>query len=73
VYVKYEDPDHVRLHLDHVPVIDEEYQQVDFIPVIKEAIALGYQSVMIDGSRLDLEENITVTRQVAELARCYGS
>jgi ketose-bisphosphate aldolase len=71
-YVKYEDPDHVRLHLDHVPVIDEEYKRVDFIPVIQEAIALGYQSVMIDGSRLDLEENIKATRQVAELAHQAG-
>ncbi|MCO6450209.1 MAG: class II fructose-bisphosphate aldolase [Caldilineales bacterium] len=67
-FAKYADPDHMRLHLDHVPVIDEDDVRVDFLPVIKQAIDLGYQSVMIDGSRLSLTENIDATRQVAELA-----
>lgn len=65
-------PTHVRLHLDHVPVIDENYQRVDYRPILQEAIDLGYQSVMIDGSRLPLEENIAATRQVAELAHKAG-
>jgi ketose-bisphosphate aldolase len=65
-------PDHVRLHLDHVPVIDEDNQRVDFLPIIQEAIDLGYQSVMIDGSRASLEENIAATRQVVELAHRAG-
>ena len=61
-------PDHVRLHLDHVPVIDEDDMRVDYLADIREAISLGYQSVMVDGSRLPLQENITAARQVADLA-----
>jgi fructose-bisphosphate aldolase class II len=67
-FAKWSRPAHVRLHLDHVPVIDEDDQRVDVLPIFKEAIALGYESVMIDGSRLPLDENIKVTRQVVELA-----
>jgi fructose-bisphosphate aldolase class II len=67
-FVKWRNPDHVRLHLDHVPVIDEDNQRVDVLPIFKEAIALGYESVMIDGSRLSLDENIKATREVVELA-----
>lgn len=66
------DPAYVRLHLDHVPVIDENYERVDYMPILQEAIDLGYPSVMIDGSRLPLEENIAATRQVAELAHKAG-
>ena len=65
-------PDHVRLHLDHVPVIDEDLQEVDYLGMIKEALALGYQSVMVDGSRLDLEGNIRATRAVVEAAHAVG-
>lgn len=65
-------PGYVRLHLDHVPVIDEDGLRVDYLPVIQEAIALGYHSVMVDGSRLDLEGNIEATRQVAEAAHHAG-
>ncbi|MEA3334926.1 MAG: class II fructose-bisphosphate aldolase [Chloroflexota bacterium] len=71
-FAKYENPDFVRLHLDHVPVIDEDNLEVDYLPVIRDAIDLGYQSVMIDGSRLDLDANIAATRQVAELAHQAG-
>ena len=67
-FAKWNKPDHVRLHLDHVPVIDEDDKRVDVLPIFKEAIALGYESVMIDGSRLPLEENIKATREVVELA-----
>jgi fructose-bisphosphate aldolase class II len=69
---RWQDLDHVRLHLDHVPVIDEDGQQVDYLAIIRQAIALGYHSVMVDGSRLSLDENITATRQVAELAHEAG-
>ena len=69
---KWCNPAHVRLHLDHVPAIDESYQRVDYLPIIQKAIDLGYQSVMIDGSRLELEENIAATRQVAEMAHKAG-
>jgi fructose-bisphosphate aldolase class II len=71
-FARWSRPEHVRLHLDHIPVIDEDNQQVDYVPIIREAIWLGYQSVMIDGSRLSLEENIAATRQVVELAHAAG-
>lgn len=71
-YKKWENPDYVRIHLDHVPVIDEDQLKVDFVAIIKEAIGLGYQSVMVDGSRLSLEGNIKATRQVADLAHAAG-
>ena len=62
----------MRLHLDHVPVIDEDNQRVDYLPIFQEAIDVGYESVMIDGSRLPLDENIAATRQVVELAHAAG-
>ena len=71
-FQKWSNPDHVRIHLDHVPVIDEDDLQVDYLSVIEEGIRLGYQSVMVDGSRLDLEGNIEATRQVAEMAHRAG-
>jgi fructose-bisphosphate aldolase class II len=57
------------MHLDHVPVIDEDLQRVDYVGIIKEALDLGYESVMVDASRLSLEDNIKATRQVVEMAR----
>jgi fructose-bisphosphate aldolase class II len=71
-FAKHNSPDHVRLHLDHVPVIDEDHERVSYLAVIAEALDLGYQSVMVDGSRLDLEGNIGATRLVAELAHAAG-
>ncbi len=71
-FQKWQNPDHVRLHLDHVPVVDEDNQRVDFLAVIQAAIELGYHSVMIDGSRLSLDENIAASRQVADLAHAAG-
>ncbi|MCI8526639.1 MAG: class II fructose-bisphosphate aldolase [Oscillospiraceae bacterium] len=61
------------LHLDHVPAIDEDRVKVDFLPILKRALDAGYQSVMVDGSRLPLEENIAVTQQAAGLAAGYGA
>jgi ketose-bisphosphate aldolase len=61
-----------RLHLDHIPVIDEDEKKVDWRSLIKMGLDLGYDSVMIDGSRLPLEENIAVTREVVELSHKYG-
>ena len=71
-FLKWNDTAHVRIHLDHVPVVDEDGQRVDYLPIIKEAIGLGYQSVMVDGSRLNLESNIAATLQVVELAHAAG-
>jgi ketose-bisphosphate aldolase len=71
-FVRWSQPDYVRLHLDHVPVIDEDDLEVDYLRTIREAIELGYQSVMVDGSRLDLEGNIAATRQVVDMAHQAG-
>ena len=71
-FTKWHQPDHVRIHLDHVPVIDEDNLQVDYLSIIREAIQLGYQSVMVDGSRLDLQANIATTRSVVEMAHEAG-
>jgi len=71
-FMRWNEPDYVRLHLDHVPVIDEDNLQVDYLSIIREAIELGYPSVMVDGSRLNLEGNIEVTRQVVEIAHKAG-
>jgi ketose-bisphosphate aldolase len=67
-YEKLKDPHHTRLHLDHVPVIDEDNLPTDYENIISEAIELGYDSVMVDGSRLPLEENIKCTRRIVRLA-----
>jgi len=40
--------------------------------MIGQAIELGYDSVMIDASRLPLEENIACTRRVVEMAHPSG-
>jgi ketose-bisphosphate aldolase len=71
-FEKWNEPDYVRIHLDHVPVIDEDNLAVDYLSVIQEAIELGYQSVMVDGSRLDLKGNIAATGQVVEMAHRAG-
>ena len=71
-FMKWNEPDHVRIHLDHIPVIDEDNQRVDYLSIIRGVIELGYQSVMVDGSRLSLEENIEATRQVVDLAHQLG-
>jgi ketose-bisphosphate aldolase len=67
-YKNYADPTFVALHQDHVPVIDEDGFRVDYLPLLKQAIELGYDSVMIDGSRVSLEENIQISRSVVEMA-----
>jgi fructose-bisphosphate aldolase class II len=52
----------VALHLDH----GQNFE------ICKEVIDGGFTSVMIDGSHLPFEENIAVTRQVAEYAHDKG-
>ena len=52
----------VVIHLDHGTSIDE----------CKEAIDSGFSSVMFDGSRLSLRENIKKTKAVVEIASAYG-
>jgi fructose-bisphosphate aldolase class II len=48
----------VVLHLDHG----------DSFELCKDCIETGFSSVMIDGSHLSYEDNITLTRQVVEFA-----
>jgi fructose/tagatose bisphosphate aldolase len=69
---RHQDPAHVRLHLDHVPVVDEDHREVDYLPILRRALAAGYQSLMVDGSRLALGENIRASRAAAELAHAAG-
>ena len=71
-YEKRKLPRHTRLHLDHTPVIDEDRKQVDYLAIIKDALAAGYQSVMVDGSRLPLPWNIEATRTVVDMAHAKG-
>ncbi len=70
---KHDDPLHVFLHLDHVPVIDEDDKRIDWRASIAEALGLGYASVMLDGSRLALEENIAAVREAAGMAHAAGA
>lgn len=71
-YAKYAVPGHTLLHLDHIPVIDEDHLEVDYLDLIRRAIRAGYQSVMIDGSRLDLAGNIAATKAVCDIAHAAG-
>lgn len=52
----------VALHLDH---------GTDFAQVVR-CIRSGFSSVMYDGSKLPLEENIAMTNKVLEIARPIG-
>jgi ketose-bisphosphate aldolase len=71
-YQRYKDERFTRLHLDHIPVIDEDNRRVNYVALIQEAIELGYQSVMVDGSRLPLAENVEATRTIVALAHAAG-
>ena len=72
LYQELKDDSVTGLHLDHVPVIDEDGRSVEYLPLIEEAIDLGYDSVMIDGSRLGLSGNIDATKVVVEMAHAKG-
>jgi ketose-bisphosphate aldolase len=52
----------VALHLDHAQKLES----------IEQAIAAGFTSVMIDGSKLPFSENITTTKRAVSLARPRG-
>ena len=53
----------VAVHLDHGMTED----------CIRKALDIGFTSVMFDGSRLPMEENIARTREIARLAARYGA
>lgn len=72
LYQQLKDERYTRLHLDHVPVIDEDSLEVDYTPILSDAIAIGYESVMVDGSRLSLKDNIAATKAVVEMAGKAG-
>jgi 6-phospho-5-dehydro-2-deoxy-D-gluconate aldolase len=52
----------VALHLDHGQSVEH----------CKAAIDAGYTSVMLDGSHLPIEENISLTKEVKSYAAQYG-
>ncbi len=52
----------LSLHLDH----GKDWE------VIRNCIENGFTSVMIDGSHLEFDENITVTKKVVEMAKKKG-
>lgn len=53
----------VAVHLDHGVTIE----------CVNEALKLGFTSVMIDGSKYSLEENIDLTNKVKKEAEKYGA
>jgi fructose-bisphosphate aldolase, class II len=52
----------VALHLDHGTSFDQ----------VMQCIRAGFSSVMIDGSKLPLEENIALTNRVMDVGRAVG-
>ena len=67
-YQKYMNPRHMLLHLDHIPTVDEDLREVDYLPLIKRGVLAGYQSLMLDASRMKLEDNIAASRRAADVA-----
>ncbi|MGN1191188.1 MAG: class II fructose-bisphosphate aldolase [Dorea sp.] len=53
----------VAVHLDHGLTMD----------VVKQALKLGFTSVMFDSSTYPFEENISRTKEVVEIAKKYGA
>lgn len=54
---------YVSVHLDHAE--SEE--------LVREALDLGFDSIMFDGSKLAYEENVSASARVAELCRSYSA
>lgn len=53
----------VAVHLDHGTTLE----------CIGEALRLGFTSVMFDGSHLDFEKNVEMTKEVVSMAKPYGA
>ena len=53
----------VSVHLDHAESED----------LVKEALDLGYDSVMFDGSKLSYADNVAASARVASLCKSYGA
>ncbi len=71
-YSKVAVPGITSLHLDHTPVLDEDGVMVDWKETIGDAINTGFSSVMIDGSRLPLAENIAAAAEAVAMAHPKG-
>ena len=56
-------PINLSLHLDHAEKVD----------LIKEALDLGFDSIMYDGSKLEYKENVKVSKEVVQLCRKYNA
>ena len=63
-YQKQKNTHCTRLHLDHIPVISEDDLTLDYYEILSRAINVGYDSVMVDASKLSLEENIKATKRI---------
>ena len=57
----------VAIAVDHTFVTDE-----NTIPALLRDIALGWSSCMVDGSLLPYEENVAITKQLADICRGAG-
>ena len=53
----------VSVHLDHAESED----------LVKEALDLGYDSVMFDGSKLSYSDNVAASARMAALCKSYGA
>lgn len=51
------------IHLDHG----------DSLGLVKKCLKVGFDSVMFDGSELQIEQNIKLTREVVGLAKSFGA
>ncbi len=71
-YEEVKDEQYTRLHLDHVPVIDEDQLRVPYLEELTQAVELGYESIMVDGSRLPFGENVAATKRVVDMAHSAG-
>ncbi|MBQ7372441.1 MAG: class II fructose-bisphosphate aldolase [Blautia sp.] len=52
----------VCLHLDHGPSLE----------MAERCLVSGYSSIMIDGSKVPFEENVAISKRVAEMAAAVG-
>lgn len=55
----------ICVHLDHGPEVSDVNQ-------LKECMEAGFNSVMVDGSKLGFQQNVSLTRRVVEMARPLG-
>ena len=53
----------IAVHLDHGQTME----------TVEKALALGFTSIMLDGSRLPFEENIALTKKAVAAARAHGA